>query len=427
MIKENTFSIVDISRELQIGTASTKFLINRFNPWIPQNETDNPISYPRESVSLLLNIKNELDAGALPSEIEQRLAENKPINTPNGPTPPLETMDLKAMFSLLNNINSHQERIAKASELRANAEDRKAAALEKRALAEEEKAKAMNNIAATLQQLPGLPDISLLGLGQLSDIPPESQSSNPSGEKNQLPASLDQREISPLEDLSELIAMESKESVEEELSQALLSDLPMDEDFMDDTDPSLDDLLDSSHQDETNLDDLSLLIDQDNAPAKEDDLWALVQDDTGGATPPLDDLGALVEKEPPLDDLNLLIKEDDSSPQPDPDSNLDDLNQLLDHGSCALDKETDDLYQLMDMPKQGEKKRFEKPDIDPKTDMAAYKAAIMKIIVQLKAEGLGAKETTEALNYEGIRTLSGRPQWKVGAISKIYRFIDDAN
>ena len=409
MIKEDNFSIIDISRELQIGTASTKFLINRFNPWIPQNSTPPPVSYPRESVSLLLDIKNELDAGMLPSEIEQRLAENKPIASPPDSNP--EKMDFPTVISLLHDINAHQKRIAKASELRAAAE-------EKRALAEEEKAKAMNRIASTLEQLPGLPDMGLLGLGQLSDIPPAPQTPPPSKEGAHLPASLDQGEISPLEDLSELIAMESKESVEEELSQALLSDLPVEEDFNSDT--SLDDLLAASAPKETDVDDLSLLLapeEKEETPEGMDDLWALVEDEKELDTK----TESILPEDKGLDDLNLLIEEEPSPP-------LDDLNLLVDEAPSPT--EIDDLSELIEKPEikeDKEEKLFEKPDITPEMDVAAYKAAIMKIILQLKTKGLNAEETTKAFNAQGVLTLSGKPQWKIGAISKIYRFIDEAS
>ena len=67
-----------------------------------------------------------------------------------------------------------------------------------------------------------------------------------------------------------------------------------------------------------------------------------------------------------------------------------------------------------------------KPDITPEQDLAKYKAAVMKIIIKLKNQGLTAQQTTDRLNNDQVATLSGKPTWRVKAIEKIYGFIDSA-
>ena len=51
----------------------------------------------------------------------------------------------------------------------------------------------------------------------------------------------------------------------------------------------------------------------------------------------------------------------------------------------------------------------------------------MKIIIELKEQGLSAQQTTDRLNRDGVATLSGKPAWGLKAIEKIYGFIDSAN
>ena len=50
----------------------------------------------------------------------------------------------------------------------------------------------------------------------------------------------------------------------------------------------------------------------------------------------------------------------------------------------------------------------------------------MKIIIGFKNDNLNAEETTNLLNKNKIKTLSGKPKWGQKAISQIYKFIDSA-
>jgi len=62
-------------------------------------------------------------------------------------------------------------------------------------------------------------------------------------------------------------------------------------------------------------------------------------------------------------------------------------------------------------------------DLSPDDDIEKYKAAIMKVILELKTDGMSAEETTLLLNKNKIRTLSGKPEWSQKAISQIYKFM----
>ncbi len=67
-----------------------------------------------------------------------------------------------------------------------------------------------------------------------------------------------------------------------------------------------------------------------------------------------------------------------------------------------------------------------KPDITPEENLKEYKAAVMKIILGLKTQGLNAEESTIRLNQDGVQTISGKSEWSEKAISQIYNFIDSA-
>jgi len=121
----------------------------------------------------------------------------------------------------------------------------------------------------------------------------------------------------------------------------------------------------------------------------------------------LDDLSSLIENDPPqLDDLSTLI---------------DDLPEIVQPG-----KELDDLSKLIDDPEEVEDITEIKIDISPKEDLEKYKAAVMKIIIELKTDGLDMEEATNRLNRNRIKTLSGKAEWSQKAISQIYKFIESA-
>jgi hypothetical protein len=99
---------------------------------------------------------------------------------------------------------------------------------------------------------------------------------------------------------------------------------------------------------------------------------------------------------------------------------LDDLSALVADIPVDAPLEEDDLSALVeDAPSL-------KPDITPQEDLKAYKAAVMKIILDLKTKNLSPEETTKRLNQDGVQTISGKSQWSQQAVSQIYKFIDSA-
>lgn len=209
-----------------------------------------------------------------------------------------------------------------------------------------------------------------------------------------------------------------------------------------DSDVSSPNSSDNKNHTEEDLDDLFSLVDIDSDIPKDintdlDDLSKLIEDTGENAVVDLDDLSALIEEpehsQEPMDDLSRLIKPASHEGPGD----LDDLSALI--GSSGQSQEPmDDLSLLVDgNGEQSGQARSEvdsqvkgtpsiKPDISPNQDMKKYKAAIMKIIIELKGQGLTAQQTTDRLNRDDVATLSGKPAWGLNAIDKIYGFIDSA-
>jgi len=51
---------------------------------------------------------------------------------------------------------------------------------------------------------------------------------------------------------------------------------------------------------------------------------------------------------------------------------------------------------------------------------------VINIIIKLRKDGHDVNKTTELLNSEGIKTLSGKDRWTTKMIAKIYTFIETA-
>lgn len=388
---ENLLSVHDISREIDAGTALTRFVLKRFGGRFGVEMVKGRPWYAKKDLPLMLWIKQTLEAGRLPGEIEKTLDA--------GPDPhknrTKDTSDVKAPLfeqpgedirigkdgfdlirSLFTNMDDNQKKIALAHEKRAAVEERKAAALEKRAAAEEKKAAAMDNIAAALQQMirQGARDPAI-----------------------------------------QTVTHEAVRTIqaEDDLTQLLDTPLPCSKDLDD-----LADLIDSASSDQpdkNNLDDLTLLMDapRETDTAKDmDDLGALITDEPEKESPvDLDDLSLLVQSSgaDDLDDLSLLIPGE---------------NEMKDNPTGHTDKNDaplDDLAALVNTEPSL------KPDISRDQDLEKYKAAVMKIIMSLKSRGVGPEESARRLNQDKVETISGKPQWTVKAISQIYSFIDAAS
>ena len=277
---KNLLSVHDITREIDAGFAFTRFVLKRFGSRFCVEVIKGRPWYAKKDLPLMLWIKQELEAGRLPGEIETTLDadpdlhKNHPKDTSDAKAPVSEQSGENIQIgkdgfdlirSLFNNMEDHQKKIALAHEKRAAVEERKAAALEKRAAAEEKKAAAMGSIAAALQQMirQGGQDPAIQAktheavrtihaegdLTQLLDTP--------------LPGSKD------LDDLADLIDAASSDQPDKKNQDDLsrLKDVPQKTDAAED------------------LDDLGVLITED--PEKD-------------ASVDLDDLAALVSTKPSL-------------------------------------------------------------------------------------------------------------------------------
>ena len=465
MIQEKPLSIIDITHELNSGTATIKFILNRFSPWLPFDRIDGQQCYSRNTIPLLIKIKGSLEAGLLPSEIDQELKtsaqnmagtdQNTTLNSHFMEQPNEDIRvskdGLSLIKSLFDDIAIQQSRVATAHEKRAVAEERKAVAIEKRAEAEEKKAVAMNNIAMALQEMNRhrLPDPQTREIARTAAQLLTADELNPEmgnqGVKNT--GQQDYSEIFDSQDPSVDLLDESDIDMDD-LSD-LIEDTLLDDPLVDVENISekhLPEKTKSPLKTELKLDDLSALIDQEiprpSSPDKNeeegielDDLSTLLDDPAHPHE--LDDLSALIDTVPAqaptktmtLDDLSLLIDETASQGAP---QELDNLSLLIGPDSSDPISQApispppisqvpmDDLSVLLD------KTPSLKPDITPEENLKEYKAAVMKTILQLKTDGVSPKEATRRLNEDGVQTISGKSQWSEMAISQIYKFIDSA-
>nr|WP_319394488.1 hypothetical protein [uncultured Desulfobacter sp.] len=231
---------------------------------------------------------------------------------------------------------------------------------------------------------------------------------------------------------------------------------------------------DHTDDNEDDWDDLSNLVDLDSDDPNDfsediDDLSKLIEPETDVHTDTLDDLSALIEKpaqpletmddlsalvletgedsgrididigEAPIDDLWSLLPDapeanrggqNQEGPPVDVPQEMDDLSALVDQTSDDIqpsaETASDDRINIDDTADDPGEVPSIKPDISPDQDMKKYKAAVMKIIIELKEQGSTAQQTTDLLNRDDVATLSGKPAWGLKAIEKIYGFIDSA-
>jgi hypothetical protein len=193
------------------------------------------------------------------------------------------------------------------------------------------------------------------------------------------------------------------------------------------------------------MDDLSLLVDPEPAPAGLDDLAALLEDSGAATLPPrapaMDDLSLLIGPEPALaglDDLAALLDDPGAATLPPKAPAMDDLSLLVDVKPGRDD--THDLSALLDEapepPPSAHRTRPAtpgperlpslEPTVSPEKDFDTYKSEIIAIIVEMKKQGLSAGDAAGSLNDRGIRTLRGKGTWSDKAIAKVYDLIDSA-
>ena len=403
MAPEKLLSILDIAEELKTGKATTKFMLKRFKNWLPYDLVDGQAFYhPDTTIKLLFIIQENLDMGMLPSKIEKKLDALCNVNPDDLSDKDIRLSNdgLTLFKSLFSDIGEQQKRIAIAHEKRAEVEERKAFAIEKRAEAEEKKAEAMNNIAAALQEM-----------NKLRAIDPAT------------------RQIA--HQAASIIVTDETDTIE-----------------LDDLSLLLDETKEGDDKPEIKIDDLSKLIDEDLLISAEsvplDNLSLLLDTDAAADDIPKDRKPA--EQPVVLDDLSALIDQNDNDLAIEPSIELDDLSKLIDDasnsGQIVQDMDdlslliTDDALQMVQMDDLS--KLIDDPEdapddtpvininISPEEDLGKYKAAIMKIIIKLKTDGLSVEDTTDRLNQNKIKTLSGKSKWGQKAISQIYKFIESA-
>lgn len=411
MSREITLSVSDIAKELNAGKATIKFLLKRFEQWLPFKLIDGLPLYPHTTLKKIILIQENLETGSLLSAIEEKLDSLSNLDTsdfnssdlldtfvssPQNGDIRLSNDGLILLKSLVNDIGEQQKRVAIAHEKRADAEERKAIAIEKRAGAEEKKAKAMNNIANALQEMNRLrgndPETIQIAHEAATAIAIDEDTNFQENKKNLQ----DKNEDVQVDDLSLLIQEEQK-------AEPIDYDLPQ-------------------------LDDLSLLI--DSQPEITDKKEKNKTQGPADQIAELDDLSKLIDEpdeslrqdDEEMDDLSQLINEPSGRDQQ-PDQELDDLSSLIESDSPQID----DLSKLIDSDLEPVNDTSEiKVEITPEEDLGKYKAAIMKIIIGLKTDGMDVEETTNRLNKNRIKTLSGKPEWTQKAISQIYKFIESA-
>ena len=402
----------------------------------------------------------------------------------NQGTIPVDIESASMFKDILQIFIEKQDRIALAQEALSRVEERKADAMEKRAAAEEKKADAMINIARALQEMnqrysaaPQAMEIAghaveTLALEESSGLdeslldttfdknehlfedpaPMEDQFKDQDHKDLGDIRSHDMDDLSLLvngtaltlediDDLSSLVDSVSDPNSDLDALESLLKETPSAPETNNlsklvDSDLSSSNSLDN----EDDLDDLFRLVGMDTDVQKAfhedlDDLSTLIEPAGEKAAANSDDLSALVGKSAQsreaMDDLSTLIE----SASDEHTGNVDDLSALV--GKPAQSQEAmDDLSTLVadpgetseqvspEMDTQVKETPSIKPDILPDQDRGKYKAAVMKIIIELKGQGLTAQQTTDRLNHDDVATLSGKPAWGLKAIDKIYGFID---
>jgi DNA-binding transcriptional MerR regulator len=463
MTRSKLLTIKNLINELDMGKATLKFVLHRFSPWLATQVVNDETCYTEQAVTTLLKIKKFLDAGMLPEQVEASLAQeaellkaSASVQHPAGNqgTIPVDIASVSMFKDMFQAYIEKQDRIALAQEALARVEEKKAGAMEKRAAAEEKKADAMTNIALALQEMNQRHNAAPQAM-EIAGRAVETMALEESPDMDDLSLLVNETALTPedIDDLSSLIDSvsdpdsdledrpeETRSAPEtndqpndmDDLSKLLDSDLSSSNspdnrnDNKDDNEDDLDDLfsfvdMDTDAPKDLNgdPDDLSLLVDgtgeesgqvPPGADTQTDDLWSLVSDTQGSnqeiqspAEPSADGLA------PEMDNLSALINEAPENSQATADT-------TSEENEDSVDAPTDSLTETPSI----------KPDISPDQDMKKYKAAIMEIIIELKEQGLTARQTTDRFNHDGVATLSGKPTWGLKAIEKIYRFIDSA-
>lgn len=369
MNREKWLSALDIAKELNTGKALVKFMLKRFHPWLPCEWINGRPLYRTEVIRSMAAIQELLDAGTRLSEIET-LLETQNVSSGSfrvheSSRDVSKSQDIRLSRDGLTLIKSLLSELGVQQQRIAEAHEKRAMAEERKAVAIEKRAEAEEKKAEAMNHIASaLQEMNRLRVVDPStrQIAREAARALVLDEDSSNGREVVGRKAVQLDDLSLLVEMPEKTDGQKAFSEQII------------------------------LDDLSLLIDAENE------------------TPPMDDLSLLINGEKQaslLDDLALLLDPADEVPQ-------DDLALLLDPPEEVF---LDDLSALVD------DEQSLKIDISPDQDLERYKAAVMKIILELKEEGKTARESADLFNRNRIQTLSGRPEWSEKAMARIYQFI----
>jgi hypothetical protein len=300
MEKNSLLNISQLSNEVDSGEAIIKFLVRRFEKWLPGINHNGQKCYPPDILITLIILLDKINKGVLPSAIEKEFKNNliQPL------------------------LLSEQTAVQPESDL----QERYVKALEKRNEIEILKVDALNNIANRFGNF----DASLL---------PQPGKEVP-------------KEQITTDDLSLLIDTADKK--EKSIERPLIDDLSMLLEKTSDNGSDIDDLsvlLEPVPNKNSNAetDDLSKLIENDTKPETIDNLSHLL-DTSSESDHEIDDLSLLIQtsdqKPNKIDDLSLLTNE------------LDFKNGTMDDLSALVDAKTEEKIS-MPIPKFSPKDDFE--------------------------------------------------------------------
>ncbi len=408
------------------------------------------------------------------------LIQDTPNISPSSQPFLLSDNSIKLISSIVEKYYTHQERIAAAQERKAEAEEQKAEAeklkaqaLAKRAEAELQKASAINNLADAIKNISADFIHSLADKDIFSNFNTQSKSTFSSNQQskdnsNEFKNDDNYLQDSSFDDLDSLVEdIKYKESEDNKNSEiddlySLIADDHYEEEIDDlfslieEDDNEIDDLSSLIEGNKEQIDDLYALIDyvqNDNLKPEildsdVDDLMALIDDNNVGEAVSNNLLNSDNSNSDIMDDLSALIDEEPTYLSPDIlDSDVDDLMALIDNEDEILikpksdkllnnslesniidndDDSMDDLFALVEPDNESISPKIEKPKASLEENFEKYKAEVINIIIKLRKDGYSVEQTTELLNNEGIKPLSGKNRWTTKMISKIYKFIEAA-
>lgn len=403
-----SLTLKEIAHRLHIGESTLNVWRKRYGKWMPETLSDDP----ERVLDVFRLIARCTNAGFDTDEIRRILQSTYEDNAENHDRQPdlsggngraardnglKDTLD--SLKDLMTGIVSQQARIAEAQERRAAAQERMAYAMESRAENEMLRTSVMRDLVVAIQDLSVRGSVNSM-IEHVKSMP------GPSVEEL---ADFSQDIGFDMDDLEELTVSDSDKSAETpfpDFDETAGVDHGHEEPMEEPAPPMADEDFPPKPAEPApdpdippeDMDDLSLLLEEsDGTPLDMDDLSLLLEpEDRDVLSAPLD-----------MDDLSLLLEESDKAPQ-----DMDDLSLLIDEEPAAAP--------VPPAPTP------EKPAATSKASAEDdYKSTILKKIIQMKRkENLSVEQTTQRLNDEGFRTLSGKGQWDVRTIQGIYKYID---